>query len=197
MASSPPVAGAFLLATAVLSVSKLPQGYSSPVEDDCRDESSKIVTRKGDSPSLHGVQSRHRSTYLNCFVKSSSTSSSSQLSCQSGSAFPPDALFSESSTLPDCSAIRQLILSTFQSSTHRPEGPGRHTSCGEVLIISVDQKRKGKGCTSNSSSSSKAPNWGNFFFSPSGFFSVDGAPTSPATFSFDCCWSLLVSDIML
>jgi len=51
-------------------------------------------------------------THLNCFVKSSSTSSSSQLSCQSGSALPPDALFSESNTLPDCSATRQLDLST-------------------------------------------------------------------------------------
>jgi len=138
-----------------------------------------------------------RSTYLNCFVKSSSTSSSSQLSCQSGSAFPPDALFSESNTLPDCSATNQLMRFTFHSSTPRLEELRQHTSCWKVLIVSVGQKWKGQGRTSNSSSSSKAPNWGNFFFSPSGFFSVVGAPTSPATFSFDCCWSLLVSDIML
>ena len=145
MVSSPPAAGTFLLATAVLSVSKLPQGYSSPVEDDCRDESSKIVTRKGDSPSPHGVQSRHRSTYLNCFVKSSSTSSSSQLSCQSGSALPPDALFSESNTLPDCSATSQLNSSTFLFSTHNLEELGRHTSSWEILNVSVTNTIDRKG----------------------------------------------------
>jgi hypothetical protein len=84
-------------------------------------------------------------TYLNCFVKSSSTSSSSQLSCQSGSAFPPDALFSESNTLPDCSATRQLDPSTFHSSTHRLEELGRHTSCWEILTVSITDTIKSKG----------------------------------------------------
>jgi hypothetical protein len=84
-------------------------------------------------------------TYLNCFVKSSSTSSSSQLSCQSGSAFPPDALFSESNTLPDCSATNQLNPSLFHSSTHRLEELGRHTSSWKILTVSITDAIKRKG----------------------------------------------------
>jgi hypothetical protein len=193
-----------LFATAVLSVSSCSQEYFAPVREGINGRS--VTSRQ----SVKATQSYRmvvdeidnekrccsKRTHLNCFVKSSSTSSSSQLSCQSGSAFPPDALFSESNTLPDCSATNQLNISLFHSSTHRLEELGQHTGCWEVLLISVTQEGKEVEHTSNSSSSSKAPNWGNFFFSPSAFFSVDGAPTSFATFSFDWGWSLLVSDIM-
>ena len=151
MVSSPPAAGTFLLATAVLWVSSLSQEESTSDENGIRGRVD--PSRQSVKPSpyqtmfgeMDSEMERSEDTHLNCFVKSSSTSSSSQLSCQSGSAFPPDALFSDSNTLPDCSATSQLNLSTFLFSTHNLEEFGRHTSSWEILIVSLTNTINRKG----------------------------------------------------
>ena len=90
-----------------------------------KDESTQVVNPERPSTcrkvfgEMDSEMESSEDTHLNCFVKSSSTSSSSQLSCQSGSAFPPDALFSDSNTLPDCSATSQPIS---HISSLRPSG---------------------------------------------------------------------------
>jgi len=117
MASSPPAAGTFLLATAVLWVSSLSQeestsdgnGIKGRVDPSRPSVETTLYHHMMVDEIDNGKEGSIAETYLNCFVKSSSTSSSSQLSCQSGSAFPPDALFSDSNTLPDCSATSQLV----------------------------------------------------------------------------------------